>query len=119
MIGATGSLFDLVLGPCRRGRLPLHVAGRTGAAALQWLDVIHNEPRASPGGLAGYRTGMDGLERSSGRRVPCDPAVGGADTRGAFLRRGSGARDSRAALGSSSGSWRTSDRKSTRLNSSL
>src|ERR1035441_3629442 len=55
MISATGGLFDLVLGLCRRRRLPLHVAGRVGAAAIQWLDVIHNETRALPLGLAGRR----------------------------------------------------------------
>ena len=41
-------LLDLVLGLGRRSRLPLHVAGSIGAAALQWLDVINNEPRACP-----------------------------------------------------------------------
>jgi hypothetical protein len=48
MIGANGSLFDLVFGLCRRRRLPLHILWRIGDATLQWLDVIHNEPRARP-----------------------------------------------------------------------
>src|ERR1035441_6973797 len=98
MIGATGWLFDLVLGLCRRRRLLLHIAGRIGATTLQWLDVIHNEPRARPRGPAGSRTGMDGLECSPGRRAPCNPASGGAGAVAAFLRRGSGASDGGAAL---------------------
>ena len=100
MIGATGSLFDFVLGLCRRRRLPPtpHVPGRIGASTLQWLDVIDDEPRARPRSPAGRRAGMDGLERSLGRRVPCDPAVGGAGAVAAYLRRGSGVSDRGAAL---------------------
>jgi hypothetical protein len=88
MISATGRLFDLVFGLCRRLRLPLHIAGRIGATALQWLDVIDDEPRARPRGPAGCRAGMDGLECSPGRRASGDPAIGGTGADGAFLRRG-------------------------------
>jgi hypothetical protein len=78
-----------------------------GAATLQWLDVIHNEPWASPGGLAGCGAGIAGLECSSGRRVPCDPTVSGTRAVAAFLRRGSGASDVGATLRSGRGSRRT------------
>src|ERR1017187_90325 len=81
MIGATGSLFDLVFVLRRRRRLPLHVVRGIGAAALQWLDVIHNEPWARPRGLAGCWTEIAGLECSSGRRAPRDLSIGSADTR--------------------------------------
>jgi hypothetical protein len=61
MIGATGRLFDLVFGLCRRRGLPLHI-WRVGAAALQLLDVVYNEPRTRPRGPASRRTWMAGLE---------------------------------------------------------
>jgi hypothetical protein len=62
MIGATGCLFDLVFVPSLCDRLPLHDVGRIGAAALQWLDVVYNEPSARPRGPAGCRAGIAGLE---------------------------------------------------------
>ena len=89
--GRACGLLHPVLGfRCRR-RLRRHVAGRVGAATLQWPDVIHNEPRACPGCLAGCRAGMAALECSSGRRVPCGLTVGGAGAGGTLLRRGSSA----------------------------
>src|ERR1039458_552970 len=77
MIGATGSLLDLVLVTRGRPRLPLHVAGRIGAATLQGLDVVNHVALARPGSLAGCRTWMAGLEGSPGLRTPCNPSVGG------------------------------------------
>src|ERR1035441_4337718 len=48
MISATGCSFDLVLGLCRRSRLPLHVAGLHGAAIEGAGTRVGG---GSPGGL--------------------------------------------------------------------
>ena len=89
-------------------RLPLHILRRILAAALERDDVIDDEPRARPRGPAGCRAGMDGLELSPGRPAPCDPAIGGARTVAASVRRRSGVGDGRAALGSGRESLPTS-----------
>ena len=69
------ALLDLVLRLRRRGRLPLHVAGRIGAAAFQWLDVIDDEPRARPRGLAGCRWTAWNALRAAGLRAIRPSAV--------------------------------------------
>src|ERR1019366_7316966 len=91
MIGATGSLFDLVFVPSLCDRLPLHDVGRIGAAALQGNNVIDDEPRTRPRGPAGCRAGMDGLECSPYRRAPFNPAAAVAHAGSAPRRRRSGA----------------------------
>jgi hypothetical protein len=103
-----GSLFHPVLGLRRRGRLPLHVAGRIGAATLQRDNVIDHVALAGSVGLPGCRAGMAGLKRSPGRRATCDPAIDGTGTGGAFLRRRSGACGSRPRSRSAGGARRTS-----------
>ena len=52
------SILDSILSLGRRDGLPLHVAGRVGAAMLQRLDVVDHvagaRTRRSSRGLAGY-----------------------------------------------------------------
>ena len=104
-------LFDLVLGPCRRGRLPLHVAGRIGAAALLRYHVIDHVAFARPRGLASRRTGVRRHEGPAGGRRALDSAAAVAHAGSAPRRRRSGACDGGAALRSSRRSWRTPRRR--------
>ena len=46
--GRNGLLLDLVLGPRRRSRLPLHVARSIGAATLQRNNVVDHVALACP-----------------------------------------------------------------------
>src|ERR1035441_3962893 len=75
-----------------------HVAGRIGATTLQWLDVIDDEPRARPRGLARRRTGVRCQEGPAGGRRELDSAAAVAHAGGAPRRRRSGDRDGGAAL---------------------
>ena len=60
-------LLDLILRLRRRRRLPLHVARRIRATALQGLHMVDHVTRARAGSLAGGWAGMRLLELMLGR----------------------------------------------------
>jgi len=66
------AVFDAVFGLRVRGRLPLHVCGCIGAAALQRHDVIDDVAWASAPGLAGCWTRVLPLEFPSGGDAALD-----------------------------------------------
>jgi len=63
--------------------LPLHILWRIRAAALQWLDMIHDVAGARTASLARRRTRMLAFEFGAGFATPGDSAVGVASAAGA------------------------------------